>query len=129
MKNTFLLRIVTPLILLFAFSAGLAQNKKMDFGPTNPDHPEINQGPKTEAIGGKGMVSTQLASSTLAALDVLKSGGNAVDAALTAMFVQQVHDYHMVFLFGSMSAIGYDAKSGEYYAISAVSARPKADRG
>ena len=48
------------------------------------------------------MVSTQLASSTLAAVEVLKTGGNAVDAALTALFVQQVHDYHMVFLFGSM---------------------------
>ena len=55
--------------------------------------PRINQGPKTVAVGDKGMVSTQLQSSTEAALKVLKDGGNAVDAALTALFVQEVADY------------------------------------
>jgi gamma-glutamyltranspeptidase/glutathione hydrolase len=62
-------------------------------------------------------------------LEVLENGGNAVDAAITAMFVQQVHDYHMVFLFGSMSAIYYDAASNKFYAVNAVSGRPHADRG
>jgi gamma-glutamyltranspeptidase/glutathione hydrolase len=75
------------------------------------------------------MVTTQLASGTLAALKVLEEGGNAVDAAIAAVFHQQVADYHMVFLFGSMSAIYFDAASGKYYAISAVAQRPRADRG
>lgn len=90
--------------------------------------PRINQGPKTVAVGERGMVSTQLLSSTEAALRVLKDGGNAVDAAITAMFHQEVADYHMVFLFGSMSALYHDAKTGKTHAIVAVGAHPDPDR-
>ena len=90
--------------------------------------PRINQGPKTVAIGERGMVSTQLLSSTEAALRVLKDGGNAVDAAITAMFHQEVADYHMVFLFGSMSALYHDAKTGKTHAIVAIGAHPDPDR-
>lgn len=96
-----------------------------DSGPTDPRDAALNQGPKQAAVGDKAMVSTQLASSTLAAVKVLREGGNAIDAALTALFVQQVHDYHMVFLCGSMSALVYEAKSNKYYAINAVAERPK----
>jgi gamma-glutamyltranspeptidase/glutathione hydrolase len=117
------------LFLLLSSLTAAQQEGTYEPGPTNPADPALNQGPKQEAVGEKGMVSTQLASSTLAALEVLEHGGNAVDAALTAMFVQQVNDYHMVFLFGSMSAIYYDAASDEYYALNAVSGRPHADRG
>jgi gamma-glutamyltranspeptidase/glutathione hydrolase len=127
MKNT-RLTFVAILALVLA-SAAVVEGQQSTYGPTDPADPALNQGPKKEAIGDEFMVSTQLASSTLAAVDVLKNGGNAVDAALTAMFVQQIHDYHMVFLFGSMSAIYYDAASGKYYALNAVSGRPHADRG
>lgn len=97
-------------------------------GPVDLSDPRLNQGPKTVAIGEKGMVSTQLLSSTEAALRVLKDGGNAVDAALTALFVQEVADYHMVFLFGSMSALYHDAKTGKTHAIVAIGAHPDPDR-
>ncbi|MEO8362749.1 MAG: gamma-glutamyltransferase, partial [Vicinamibacteria bacterium] len=90
--------------------------------------PRINQGPKAVATGDKVMVSTQLQSSTDAALKVLKDGGNAVDAALTALFVQEVADYHMVFLFGSMSALYYDAKTGKTHALVAIGQHPDPDR-
>jgi gamma-glutamyltranspeptidase/glutathione hydrolase len=113
-----------PIALLLPALAVCFQDTK-PFGPTDPRDAMLNQGPKAEAKGDKAMVSTQLASSTLAALEVLRDGGNAVDAALTALFVQQVHDYHMVFLFGSMSGLIYEASSGKYHAISAVAARPK----
>lgn len=120
--------IITVLfIILFCIlsSASLFTQQKKTLDLTDPSDPLLNQGPKKEAIGDLFMVSTQLASSTMAAVEVLENGGNAVDAALTALFVQQVHDYHMVFLFGSMSAIYYDAASGEYYSLNAVSGIPK----
>ena len=120
-------RLATALTLLLALAAPAASQRPAT-APTDPASPLLNQGPKAEAVADRGMVSTQLASSTLAALDVLRQGGNAVDAALTALFVQQVHDYHMVFLFGSMSALVYDAKTGTYHALNAVAARPRADR-
>jgi gamma-glutamyltranspeptidase/glutathione hydrolase len=96
--------------------------------PVDMSDPRINQGPKTVATGDRGMVSTQLLSSTEAALRVLKDGGNAVDAAITAMFHQEVADYHMVFLFGSMSALYYDAKTGKTHALVAIGAHPDPDR-
>ena len=99
--------------------AAFAQTKPVDLGD-----PRLNQGPKAVAVGDQGMVSTQLLSSTEAALKVLKDGGNAVDAALTALFVQEVADYHMVFLFGSMSALYYDAKTGKTHAIVAIGRIP-----
>jgi gamma-glutamyltranspeptidase/glutathione hydrolase len=120
---------VLGVALAMSVTTAVQGRQKGTYGPTNPADPGLNQGPKKEAVGDEFMVSTQLASSTLAAVDVLKNGGNAVDAALTAMFVQQIHDYHMVFLFGSLSAIYYDAASGKYYALNAVSGRPDADRG
>ena len=91
--------------------------------------PRLVQGPKPEAVGDKAMVATQLPIVSEAALEVLKEGGNAVDAMVTAVFLQHVNDFHQVSHFGAMSAIGYDADSGEYYAINAVSERPQADRG
>lgn len=97
-------------------------------GGVDMSDPRINQGPKTVATGERGMVSTQLLSSTEAALRVLKDGGNAVDAAITAMFHQEVADYHMVFLFGSMSALYYDAKTGKTHALVAIGAHPDPDR-
>jgi len=91
--------------------------------------PRLEQGPKSEAVGDKAMVATQLPIVSETALQVLKDGGNAVDAMVTAVFLQHVNDFHQVSHFGAMSAIGYDADSGEYYAINAVSERPRADRG
>jgi len=117
-------KIIFFFLIVTIVSTTLFTQQKKTYDLTNPANPILNQGPKKEAIGDKFMVSTQLASSTMAAVDVLENGGNAVDAALTALFVQQVHDYHMVFLFGSMSAIYYDAASGKYYSINAVAGRP-----
>ena len=109
--------------LLASSSTAAAQTKAVDMSD-----PRINQGPKTVATGDRGMVSTQLLSSTEAALRVLRDGGNAVDAAITAMFHQEVADYHMVFLFGSMSALYYDAKTGKTHALVAIGAHPDPDR-
>lgn len=112
---------------MLALSAPLA-GQQTRRAPTDPAHPALNQGPKEQATGARGMVSTQLASSTLAALQVLEGGGNAVNAAVAAAFLQQVDDYHMVFLFGSMSALYYDAATNRTYAISAVAQRPLVDQ-
>ena len=123
------LALAVPAALLSARPAPTQESgTDPEWGVVDPAAPEINQGPKAPATAEHGMVSTQLMSSTLAAVDVLEAGGNAVDAALTALFVQQVHDYHMVFLFGSMSALVYDAESGEIHAIDGIAGRPLASR-
>ena len=125
MRSKRIHKIIFCFSIVAIVSTTLFTQQKKTYDLADPTNPLLNQGPKKEAIGDKFMVSTQLASSTMAAVEVLEKGGNAVDAALTALFVQQVHDYHMVFLFGSMSAIYYDAASGKYYSINAVSGIPE----
>lgn len=95
----------------------------------NPTDPRLNQGPKPEAVGDKVMVSTQLPIVTEAALKVLREGGNAIDAMITAVFLQHVNDYHQISHFGTMSAIYYENSTGKYHVISAVSERPLAKPG
>jgi gamma-glutamyltranspeptidase/glutathione hydrolase len=91
--------------------------------------PGLNPGPKAKAAGERVMVATQLPVVTDTALEVLRSGGNAVDAMVTAVFLQHVVDYHQVSHFGAMSAVYYEASTGKYYALSAVSERPESAPG
>ena len=117
--------IVTMSLTLFVVTIGEAQQNVL---PSDPRDPLLNQGPKEEEIAQKGMVSTQLPVVTGAALQVLKEGGNAADAFITAVFMQHVNDYHQVSLFGAMTGLYYEASSKKYYAFNAFSDRPLADR-
>lgn len=99
---------------------GLARGDSRDSLP--------KQGPKPGAVGEQVMVATQLPQVSHVALQVLKDGGNAVDAMVAAVFMQHVNDFHQVSHWGSMSAIGYDAASDRYWALNAVSERPRAER-
>ena len=59
---------------------------------------------------------------------MLREGGNAVDAYITAVFTQTVNDYHQVSLFGMLAGLYYDAPTDTYYTFDAYSERPRADR-
>lgn len=116
--------------ILLAGVVGVAEQQVLPPNlPADPRDPALNQGPKPAATGRQGMVSTQLPIVSEAALEVLRKGGNAVDAMVTAVFLQHVNDYHQVSHFGAMSALYYEAKTGTLHAINAVSERPRSDRG
>jgi gamma-glutamyltranspeptidase / glutathione hydrolase len=120
------LRTLLTAFALFLVGAGAVQAQRPI--PTDPTDPRLNHGPKESATGEQVMVSTQLPVVTQGALQVLRDGGNAVDAMITAIFLQHVNDYMQVSHWGSMSGIYYEAETGEYHVISAVSQVPEGSR-
>ncbi len=121
----FLRSSILILTLALLSTAGLQAQQPL---PTDPTDPRLNHGPKESATGEQVMVSTQLPVVTQGALQVLQDGGNAVDAMITAIFLQHVNDYMQVSHWGSMSGIYYEAATGEYHVISAVSQVPQGDQ-
>ncbi len=116
--------------LSLALAVALAATTSVSLAQKSADSRDalLNQGPKALASGESAMVSTQLPNVTRAALRVLADGGNAVDAFVTAVFLQHVEDTHQVSHFGAMSGLYYEASTGNYYAFNAFSERPRADR-
>lgn len=121
--------IIIPLIIAGSvFTAVAAPFQSRPKTPVDPTDPLLNQGPKAEAVGDKVMVSTQSFVATEAALKVLREGGNAVDAAITSVFLQHVTEYNQVIHFGCLTGLYYEAATGKYYAFNAVGERPLASR-
>ncbi len=82
-------------------------------------------GPKTAVSGRNGLAVTTHPLATQAAIDVLKEGGNAADAAATAALTQCVVEPHMTTLTGVYSILYYDAKTGKTQYINGSNNAPK----
>ncbi len=83
-------------------------------------------GPKQAVRGRNGVAVTTHPLATQAAIDVLKEGGNAADAATTAALTQCVVEPHMTTLTGVFSILYYDAKTGKTRYMNASNNAPKA---
>ncbi len=70
-------------------------------------------GRKTGASGTRGMAITSHPFATRIAVNVLRSGGNACDAALAASVAQTVCEPHMTTITGVLSMLYFDAGSGK----------------
>ena len=92
---------------------------------TGPSQQLPEQGPKTLATASRAMVSTSHPSVTQAALDVLRSGGNAVDAMLTAMPLQHVVEPQMSTIAGGFAMLYWEAATGTSYLLNAELDHPQ----
>lgn len=80
---------------------------------------------RSEAIGQHGMACTSQPLATIAALDVLKAGGTAVDAAIAANALLGVVEPTGCGIGGDLFAIVYDAKTGQLYGLNGSGRTPK----
>ncbi len=83
------------------------------------------QGPKTLATGSRAMVSTSHPMVTQAAIDVLRNGGNAVDAMLTAMPLQHVVEPQMSTIAGGFAMLYWEAATGKSFLLNAELDHPR----
>ncbi len=77
------------------------------------------QGAKPAVHASTAMASSSNATVTRAMVEVMRRGGNAADAVLTAIPMQGVIEPQMVTLACGVSILYYEAKSGTYYYLDA----------
>ena len=81
---------------------------------------------KSDAVASKGMVATNHPLGSVAGLEMLAMGGNAMDAAVASLFALSVVEPMMVGVFGAGFINYYDASSGEFVNIDNYSVAPGA---
>ena len=77
------------------------------------------QGAKPAVHAKSAMASSSNPTVTKAMVDVMKKGGTALDAVLTAVPMQAVIEPQMTTLAGGVSILYYDAKTKEYHYLDA----------
>lgn len=71
------------------------------------------------AVAKNGMVTSGNAAATKAGLDVLENGGNAMDAFIAAVAMEQVAGPGITSLAGTMGLLYYEARTGRTYYLDA----------
>ena len=79
---------------------------------------------RSEVLATHGMAATSQPLATQVALDVLKAGGNAVDAAIAANAVLGLVEPTGCGMGGDLFAILWDAESGELHGLNASGRSP-----
>src|ERR1700722_211711 len=84
----------------------------------------VNPGPKTPVSGLKAAVTTDSAIVTETMVNVLKSGGNAVDAGIAGALVQAAVEPFMTNHAGLVTFLYYEAKTGQIHQLDSLGAFP-----
>lgn len=108
---------VIALTVALAFSCSVTQSQTNSRANPAPDN--------TIAEGANGAVATGSRQAAEAGLAMLKSGGNAVDAAVATLLVQTVVESHLYCFGGEVPIIVYDAKRNVVEVIAGLGAAPQ----
>src|SRR5688572_14607895 len=81
-------------------------------------------GRKQAVAGAEGIAVTSHPIVTRVAVDTLRAGGNAADAALAASVAQTVVEPHMTTICGVLSLLYYDASTGQTTYLNGSMTRP-----
>ncbi len=84
----------------------------------------VNPGPKAPVTGLKAAVSTDNAIVTQTMLEVLRQGGNAVDAGIAGCLVQAAVEPFMTNHTGTVTFLFYEAKTGQYHQLDSAGYLP-----
>ncbi len=87
--------------------------------------PQPGQAHRSESLATNGMVCTSHPLAAQIGLDVLKAGGNAVDAAIAANAALGLMEPTSNGIGGDLFAIVYDAKTNKLYGLNASGPAPK----
>ncbi len=87
--------------------------------------PLPGQALRSESVANNGMVATSHPLAAQVGLDVLKSGGNAVDAAIATSAAMGLMEPTSCGIGGDLFAIVYDAKTKKLYGLNANGPAPK----
>ncbi len=79
---------------------------------------------RSEVMARNGMAATSQPLATQAAIDILKKGGNAIDAAIAANAVLGVTEPHVNGIGGDIFAIIYEAKTGKLHGLNGSGRSP-----
>lgn len=79
---------------------------------------------RTEVMAQHGIACTSHPLATVAAIDILRKGGTAVDAAIAANAVLGVVEPHVNGIGGDLYAIVYEAKTGKLYGLNGSGRSP-----
>jgi len=107
------------LVFLLPLMAACSSSSLSKVPAIDPSVREVTIAPReqVEAHGKKWMVSTQGKYATQAALEVLRQGGNVIDAAITASLVIGVERPQSTGIGGGGFLIYHEAKTGHNYVV------------
>jgi gamma-glutamyltranspeptidase / glutathione hydrolase len=113
-KSTKMRTLTTILLTLSSIFLTLAQDRVTG----------LNFATRSEVIAQHGMAATSQPLATQVALDILKAGGNAIDAAIAANAVLGLMEPTGNGIGGDLFAIVWDAKSGKLHGLNASGRSP-----